>query len=157
MYFTLFYSNYYKQAWKLSAIKGEPNLSILWEVRQIHLKKAISSKKGTSNLTKVFLAKKQFLPNSHFCQNGNSNSLVQVWTSLITLIKFDQVWTSLNKFDHFDPVWSNLNKFEQAWTSLNKFDHFDPVWTSLIQFEYVWTCLVKFDQFGLSLNQFDPF
>ena len=24
-----------KQAWKLSAIEGEPNLSILWEVRQI--------------------------------------------------------------------------------------------------------------------------
>ena len=28
-----------KQAWKLSAIKSEPNLSMLWEVRQIHLKK----------------------------------------------------------------------------------------------------------------------
>ena len=30
--------NYHKQAWKLLAIKGEPKLSILWEVRQIHLK-----------------------------------------------------------------------------------------------------------------------
>ena len=38
-----------KQAWKLSAIKGKPNLSILWEVRQIYLKKAISSQKATSN------------------------------------------------------------------------------------------------------------
>ena len=53
-----------KQAWKLSAIKGEPNLSILWEVRQIGLKKAISSQKAmstsqkaTSIFKKVFSAK----------------------------------------------------------------------------------------------------
>ena len=50
-----------KQAWKLSAIKGEPNLAILWEVRQMILKKAISSQKATSNLTKVFQAEKPFL------------------------------------------------------------------------------------------------
>ena len=64
----------WKQAWKLSAIKGEPNLSILWEVRQIHLKKAFSSQKATSNLTQVFLDKMQFLQKSHYCLLGPSRS-----------------------------------------------------------------------------------
>ena len=62
-----------KQAWKLSAIKGEPNLSILWEVRQIHLKKAISSQQATSIFTEVILTEKQFLPNCHFCQKAISD------------------------------------------------------------------------------------
>ena len=72
-----------KQAWKLSAIKGEPNLSILWEVRQIHLKKAFSSQKATSNLTKLFLDEKQFLQKSHYCQkaiSGKKFDFGQIWS-----------------------------------------------------------------------------
>ena len=69
-----------KQAWKLSAIKGEPNLSILWEVRLFNhiwqkdnsCQKAISVHKASSNLTKVFLAKKHFLLNNNFCQKDIS-------------------------------------------------------------------------------------
>ena len=54
---------WWKQAWKLSAIKGEPNLSILWEVSLFNQiwQKAISSQKAPSNLTKLFLAKKLLL------------------------------------------------------------------------------------------------
>ena len=63
-----------KQAWMLSSIKSERNLSILWEVSQIHFEKAISSQKATSNLTKVFLDKKQFLQKSHCCLLGPSRS-----------------------------------------------------------------------------------
>ena len=64
-----------KQAWKLSAIKGEPNLSILWEVRLFNQiwQKAISVHKASSNLTKVFLAEKQYLLNSNFCQKDISS------------------------------------------------------------------------------------
>ena len=83
---------YLKQAWKLSAIKGEPNLSILWKVRQIHLKKPFSSQKVTSNLTQVFLDKKQFLQKSHYCQKAVSGQ--KVWSSLI---KFDPFLTDLIK------------------------------------------------------------
>ena len=79
-----------KQAWKLSAIKGEPNLSILWEVRQIHLKKAFFNWKATSNLTKLFLDKKQFLQKSHYCQKSISGQ--KVWSSL-TKFKFRQTWS----------------------------------------------------------------
>ena len=60
-----------KQAWNLSAIKREPNLSIQI---QIHLKKAFSSQKATSNLTQVFLDKKQFQQKSNYCLLGPSRS-----------------------------------------------------------------------------------
>ena len=94
-----------KQAWKLSAIKGEPSLSILWEVRQIHLKKAISSQKTisgqktTSNLTKVFLDEKQFLQKSHYCQKAISGQ--KVWSSLI----------------HFWQIWSKKIKIKRSFLS----------------------------------------
>ena len=73
-----------KQAWKLSAIKGEPNLSILWEVRLFNhiwqkdnsCQTAISVHKASSNLTKVFLAKKHFLLNSNFCQKDISGKKI---------------------------------------------------------------------------------
>ena len=76
-----------KQAWKLSAIKGKPNLSILWDVRifnqiwqkDISSQRAISVQKASSNLTKVFLAKKHFLQNSNFCQkyiSGKKNKFL---------------------------------------------------------------------------------
>ena len=66
---------YKKQAWKLSAIKGEPNLSILWEVRLFNQiwQKAISVHKASSNLTKVFLAEKHYLLNSNFCKKDISS------------------------------------------------------------------------------------
>ena len=59
---------WWKQAWKLSAIKGEPNLSILWEVSLFNQiwQKAISSQKAPSNLTKLFLAKKLLLAKKTF-------------------------------------------------------------------------------------------
>jgi hypothetical protein len=136
-------SNAIKQAWKLSAIKGEPNLSILWEVRQIHLKKAISSQKtisgqkATSNVTKVFLDEKQFLQKSHYCQKAVSGQ--KVWSSLI---HFWQIWSkkiknkivisdlSVNVTTFYsnifwlvrNPIWSSLIKFDQVWSTLDRSD-----------------------------------
>jgi hypothetical protein len=74
-----------KQAWKLSAIKGEPNLSILWEVRQIHLKKKSSLAK------KPFLAKKAlqiwqkyFRQKSHFWLKSQFWPKSQFWLKVIS-------------------------------------------------------------------------
>jgi hypothetical protein len=84
-----------EQAWKLSAFKGEPNLLILWEKRQIHLKKAFSSQKVTSKLTQVslFYDEKQFLQKSHYCQKAVSGQ--KVWSSLI---HFRQIWSKKIKY-----------------------------------------------------------
>ena len=86
----------------------QPNFSRLWEVRQIHLKKAFCSQKATSNLTQVFLDKtvsadKPLLPKGLF------------WPSLI---KFDQVWSSLDRSD------SKKSKIKHSFYHSYKCDNF---------------------------------
>ena len=69
-----------KQAWKLSAIKGKPNLSILWEVRLFNniwqkdnfLPKNHLCPQNKFKLDKSILAEKYFLLNSNFCQKDIS-------------------------------------------------------------------------------------
>ena len=138
-----------KQAWKLSAIKGEPNLSILWEIRQIHLKKSISSQKVTSNLTKVFLDKKAvseekpLLPKSHFWPKSLIKfdpfltDLIQKKIKKTTLISI----LSVNVTTFYSNIfWLTRNPIDQVWSSLIKFDQ---VWSSLINFDQLWTDLIQ--------------
>ena len=118
-----------EQAWKLSAIKGEPNLSILWEVRQIHLKKTFSSQKATSNLTKLFLDEKQFLPKNCFWP-------LKVWSSLIF---FWQIWSQKIKNKTVTSTLSvNVTTFyiNIFWFVRN------PIWSSLIKLDPFWTYLI---------------
>ena len=115
-----------EQAWKLSAIKGEPNLLILWEVRQIYLKKVFCSQKVTSNLTQVFLDKKQFLQKSHYCQKAVSGQ--KVWSSLI----------------HSGHIWSKKIKNETVISllSVNLTTFYNNIfWLVKIQFDQVWSIL----------------
>ena len=87
----------WKQALKLSAIKGEPNLSIHWEVRQIHLKKWPKRHfKFDKSIIgwKPVSAEKPLLPKICFWPT----SLIKFDSFLTDLIQENQKWNS-----HFYP------------------------------------------------------
>ena len=147
-----------KQAWKLSAIKGEPNLSIIWEVRLFnHIwQKDSSCQKSQFKLDKSIFGRKSFsaeqqcLPKRHFWQKKNcpkshfwlksrfwlkepilpkSHFWSKSYFCLKNLASTDATFNVSQFFsDIFETIWSSLNKFEQVWSTLNKID---PLWSSL--------------------------
>ena len=126
----------WKQAWKLSAIKGEPNLSILWEKRQIPLKKAFSSQKVTSNFTQVFLDEKQFLQKSSFCRKAITAK------KPFLAKKIDQVWSI---FDRSDPK-KIKNQTAISILSVSVTTFYNNIfWLVKIEFDQVWSSLDRSD------------
>ena len=111
---TYFFSkNVNKQAWKLSAIKGETNLSILWEVRQISsfCRKAITAKKS-------FLAKKFDQVWSIFDRSDpkkiKNQMVISILSVNVTTFYSNIFWLVRN------PIWSSLIHFGQIWSKTIK-------------------------------------
>ena len=149
---------------------------MLWEVRQIHLKKAFSSQKATSNLTQVFLDKKQFLQKSHYCQKAVSGQ--KVWSILdrsdpkknqtvisilsinvttfynnifwLVKIQFDQVWSILDRSDpkNIQNKTAIVILFVSVATFYGNIFRLvrNPIWSSLIKFDRFWTDLIQKNQ-----------
>ena len=132
-----------EQALKLSAIKGEPNLSIHWEVRQIHLKKwpkrhfkfdkSIIGRKAVS-AEKPLLPKICFWPTSliHFWQIWSkkikNKIIISILSVNVTTFNSNIFWFVRN------PICSSLIKFAQICSSLIKFDQ---VFSNLLKFDQV--------------------